>query len=140
MEKDTSKLVEELKLCPDFSRFYDENREYMVTGTLAERLQELCRQKAISRGEAARRAEMSEDYGYQIFSGLRHPERNKLLALAVGMGLDLDEVQTLLKYAGYPTLVVRRPWDSVLIYGFCKGLTVSQINALLFRYGFDTLG
>lgn len=140
MNKDTTMLIEELKLSPDFARFYDENREYMVSGTLSDHLTALRLSKGLTRAEAARRAEMSEDYVGQIFSGLRHPERSKLLALAVGLGLNLDEVQTLLKYAGYATLVVRVPRDSVIIYGFCRGLTVPQINSLLFQYGFDTLG
>lgn len=140
MAKDTSKLVEELKLCPDFKRFYDENREQMVDGSLTERLEALRLQKGLSRGEAIRRAEISEVYGYQIFSGLRRPERNKLLALIVGMGLTLDQAQTLLKCAGYPPLYVKLPYDSVILYGLTKKLTVPQVNDLLFRYGFDTLG
>ena len=140
MEKDTSKLVEELRLCPDFERFYDENRDYMVSGTLIERLEELRQKKGLARRTAIVQAEMSEDYGYQIFNGLRHPDRSKLLALTVGMGLTLEETQSLLKCAGYPPLFIRRPWDSVVLYGICKGLTVPQINEMLFQYELDTLG
>ena len=32
MEKDTSKIMEELGLCPDFKTFYHENKDYMLTG------------------------------------------------------------------------------------------------------------
>ena len=42
MEKrDTQKIVEELKLCPDFKTFYDENRQYMVDASLNDMLCEL---------------------------------------------------------------------------------------------------
>ena len=47
MQKDTSKIVEELGLCPDFQTFYAENKDYMVSGNLssllAELLESVCR-------------------------------------------------------------------------------------------------
>ena len=79
-------------------------------------------------------------YAYQIFSGLRVPDRKKLLCLAVGMSLNLDEVQTLLKCAGYSPLYVKLPFDSIVLYGICKNLSVLQINELLFEYGLETMG
>ena len=83
---------------------------------------------------------MSTVYGYQIFSGLRVPERKKLLSIAIGMGLALDEVQTLLKISGYAQLYVKLPFDCALIYGICKRMSVAQINFLLYDYGLETLG
>ena len=77
---------------------------------------------------------------YQIFSGTRHPERKKLLCLAVGMSLNLEETQTLLKCAGYAPLYVKMPFDSVVIYGVCKQLSVIEINEILFDNHLETLG
>ena len=76
---------------------------------------------------------------YQIFSGIRTPERKKLLAITVAMSLNLEEAQALLKAAGYPTLYVKHPFDSIVIYGICKKLSVVEINNLLFEYGLETL-
>ena len=140
MGKDTSKIVEELKLCPDFSTFYNENKEYMISETLANLLARLLAEKGLRKAEVIRRAELSEVYAYQIFSGLRVPDRKKLLCLAVSMGLTLDEVQTLLKCAGYSPLYVKLPFDSIVLYGICKKLSVAEINELLFAYGLETLG
>lgn len=140
MQKDTSKIIEELGLCDDFKTFYDENREYMVNDTLSQLLKKLVEEKKLSKSQVIKESELAEVYAYQIFSGLRTPDRKKLLSLAVGMHLNLDEVQTLLKTAGYPTLYVKQPFDSVVIYGICKKLTVIEINGLLFNYNLDTLG
>ncbi len=140
MEKDTSKIVEELKLCPDFSTFYNENKEYMVSESLSELLARLLAEKGLRKAEVIRRAELSEVYAYQIFSGLRIPDRKKLLCLAVGMGLTLEEAQTLLKCAGYSPLYVKLPFDSIVLYGICKKLSIMEINELLFSYGLETLG
>ena len=140
MEKDTSEIVKELGLCPDFQTFYNENKEYMVFDNLAQLLIELLQRKGLQKSQVIKNAELSEVYGYQIFSGVRVPERKKLLCLALSMELNIDEVQQLLKCAGYPQLYVKKPFDSVVLYGFCKGLTVIEINELLYRYNLETLG
>lgn len=140
MKKDTSKIVEELGLCPDFNTFYRENKEYMINATLSELLGQLLASKGLKKAQVIKKAELSEVYGYQIFSGIRVPERNKLLCLAVGMGLNIDETQQLLKCAGYPQLYVKLPFDSVVLFGLCKAMSVVQINELLYEHGLETLG
>lgn len=139
MNKDTSEIVKELGLSRDFQTFYNENKEYMIVADLVQLLAELLQRKGLKKSQVIKNAELSEVYGYQIFSGIRVPERKKLLCLAVGMGLNIDEVQTLLKCAGYSQLYVKKPFDSVVLYGFCKGLSVIEINELLYQYGLDTI-
>lgn len=140
MQKDTSEIVKQLQLSPDFQSFYQENRDYMVDKTLAQLLEQLLQQTGISKAKAIKNAEMSEIYGYHIFAGSRIPERGKVLALAIGMGLKLEQVQQLLKAAGYSPLYVKRPFDSVVLYGIMKNMSVAQINELLYDYGMETLG
>ena len=140
MEKDTTKILEELKGCASFSKFYKENGEYVVDKALSEYLSELAEKKGLTRSEIIKKADISEIYGYQIFSGVRTQQRNKLLCIAFGMGLDLDETQKLLKCTGYPALYAKKPFDSIVIYGICKGMTVMQVNELLFEWGQETLG
>lgn len=140
MQKDTSEIVKQLQLSPDFQSFYQENRDYMVDKSLAQLLEQLLQQTGISKAKAIKNAEMSEIYGYHIFAGSRIPERGKVLALAIGMGLKLEQVQQLLKAAGYSPLYVKRPFDSVVLYGIIKKMSVAQINELLYDYGMETLG
>lgn len=140
LTKDTSKIVEELHLNEDFNTFYNKNKEYIAEKPLSELLDELIKEKNLHKSEIIKNSGLSEVYSYQIFSGLRLPDRKKLLALAIGMGLNFDETQTLLKSAGYPPLYIKLPFDSVVIYGFFKNLSIPEINELLFNYGFKTLG
>ena len=139
MEKDTSEIVKELGLCQDFQTFYNENKDYMVFADLTGLLTELLQRKGLKKSHVIKNAELSEIYGYQIFSGVRVPERKKLLCLAISMELNIDEVQQLLKCAGYPQLYVKKPFDSVVLYGFCKGMSVVEINELLYKYNLETL-
>lgn len=140
MQKDTTEIVKQLQLSSDFQTFYQENKDYMVDKSLAQLLAQLLQQTGLSKATAIKNAEMSEIYGYHIFAGSRIPERGKVLALAIGMGLNLEQVQQLLKTAGYSTLYVKRPFDSVVLYGICKKMTVAQINELLYDYEMETLG
>lgn len=139
MEKDTSEIVKELGLCDDFHTFYNENKEHMISIDLAQMLAEILQRKGLKKSHVIKNAELSEIYGYQIFSGVRVPERNKLLCLAISMKLNIDEVQQLLKCAGYPQLYVKKPFDSVVLYGFSKGMSVIEINELLYKYDLETL-
>ncbi|MBE7065241.1 MAG: XRE family transcriptional regulator [Ruminococcaceae bacterium] len=140
MGKDTSKIVEELGICSDFNTFYNENKDYMVSDTLSSLLEKLLAEKGLKKSQVIKNSELAEIYAYQIFSGVRVPERKKLLSLAVGMSLKLDEVQLLLKCAGYSQLYIKLPFDSIIIYGICKKLSVMEINNLLYDYELETLG
>ena len=140
MQKDTSEIVKELGLSPDFQTFYNENKEYMISADLPQLLAELLKSKGLKKSQVIHNAELSEIYGYQIFSGVRVPERKKLLCLAIGMTLNVDEVQQLLKCAGYSPLYAKIPFDSIVLYGFCKQLSVVEINELLYKYDLETLG
>lgn len=140
MQKDTSEIVKELGLCPDFQSFYSENRDYMISGNLAELLGQLLEKKGLKKSQVIKNSEVFEIYGYQIFSGVRVPDRKKLLCIAVGMRLNIAETQQLLKCAGYSQLYVKLPFDSIVLYGLCKNLSVVQINELLYEYELETLG
>ncbi len=140
MSKDTGKIIEELGLSADFRSFYSENKDYMINESLSSMLEEMLSEKSLKKAQVIRDSELSEVYAYQIFSGLRVPERKKLLCLCVGMKLNLEETQILLKCAGYSQLYVKLPFDSIVIYGICKGLSVPQINELLYEYELETLG
>ena len=140
MNKDTARIIEELQLNDTFRTFYDENKDYLITQSLGEMLTQFLFQQGLTKPEVVKRSDLSEVYVYQIFSGIRKPERKKLLCVSIAMELNLEQVQTLLKCSGYAPLYVKRPFDSVVMYGICKKFTVSQINELLFEYNLETLG
>ena len=140
MHKDTAKIVEELQLNDNFRTFYDENKDYLITQSLGELLTQYLAQQGLSKPAVVKHSDLSEVYVYQIFSGIRKPERKKLLCLAIAMELNLEQVQTLLKCSGYAPLYVKRPFDSIVMYGICNKHPVAQINELLFEYNLETLG
>lgn len=141
MKKDTEKLLEELKSYADFGEFYRENKELVASVTLSDYLNELIEKKHLNKADIVANSEMSEVYVYQIISGIKpNPKRKKLLCIAFGMNLTLDETQLLLKKTGYAPLYAKNPFDAVIIYGLSKGLGIVDVNNLLFEYDQETLG
>ena len=141
MNKSTDMLLEELKDFCSFKSFYKENKENIASVSLSEYLEKLIAEKGLNKSEIIEKSEMSEVYAYQIISGIKtNPKREKVLCLAVGMGLSLEETQELLKKTGYAPLYAKSPFDAIIIYGLAKGFGVVQINNLLFEYEQETLG
>lgn len=140
MQKDTTQIVKELELSPDFRSFYQENQDYMISGNLSQLLEQLLQERQLKKAQVIRKSELAETYGYQIFSGVRVPEKNKLLCIAIAMELNVEQTQKLLKCAGYSQLYVKRAFDSIVLYGLYKKMTVIRINELLYEYGLETLG
>lgn len=140
MVKDTSEMLLELEGCSNFKEFLSENSENIIKKELSVSLNELLLKHSIKKSEAIKRSEINEIYAYQIFAGSRVPERNKLLCICFGMGLELNEVQVLLKTTGYAPLYIKNPFDCTVAFGIHKKFKLLEINALLYEYGLDTLG
>ena len=140
MIKDTSEMLKELNTYASFNDFFNDNCETIIKKELSKSLEELIKKHNIKKSEAVKRSEINEIYAYQIFAGSRVPERAKLLCIAIGMELSLDEVQTLLKTTGYAPLYLKNPFDCIIAFGIHKKYSLIKINGLLYEYGLDTLG
>lgn len=139
IKKDTSKMLEELQSCTEFKEFYENNTDYLPKRELSSLLEELINKHGIKKADVIRNSEINEIYAYQIFSGKRIPERRKLLNLCIGMELNLQEVQELLKHSSYAPLYAKNTFDCIIIYGICKKLSVADINFILYDYGEEIL-
>lgn len=138
LAKSTGELFTELKDDKDLSGYLQRNREEF-TLPLSDYLEKLLAAKNLSKKDIIDRAGLNREYVYHIFSGLKkNPSRQKLLALAIAMGLNLEEVQYLLRYAGLGLLYPRNQWDAVIISAVNQKLNVEQTNDLLYRLGEKT--
>ena len=140
MSTKTSKLLEELRKCTDFCNFYEKNQKEIFSVPLSQLLNELLHEKGLKKSQVIRDSELAEIYAYQIFSGIRRPDRKKLLAIAVAMKLSPTEVQNLLKSASYPQLYAKHTFDCIVLYGIYKKMSVLEINNMLYEYDEETLG
>ena len=139
MPKSTGDLFTELKDDKNLMGYLRRNQEEFVM-PLGEYLEKLLAEKNLTKKEVIERSDLNREYVYHIFSGLKkNPSRPKILAIAMAMELDLEEIQYLLRYAGFGLLYPRNQWDAIIISAVEQKFTVAQTNELLYRLGEKTL-
>ncbi len=137
--KTTDELIHEIKTSTDILDYLEKNSGEMQVDSLPEYLKDWLKRKGISKADVVRRSNLNRAYVYQIFLGRKYPSRDKVIALAFGLGLDSDETQTLLKQAGYRELYPRDPRDALLLYSLSRGETILQANETLYDHNIEVL-
>ncbi len=137
--KSTDELIHEIKTSTDILDYLEKNSAEMQVDSLPEYLKDWLRRKGLSKADVVRRSNLNRASVYQIFLGRKYPSRDKVIALALGLGLDSDEAQTLLKQAGYRELYPRDPRDALLLYSLSRGETILQANEALYDHNIEVL-
>lgn len=138
--KTTDELSHELKAATDIEDYLTKNKENMLSQNLPMHLEMLLSQKGISRADVVRGSLLDRAYVYQIFSGEKTPSRDKLIAIAFGLGLSDDETQKMLKLSGNRALYAREERDSLILFALQKKKTILETNELLFSHSLTVLG
>lgn len=140
LNKSTTQLLKELESFDTFEEYENANRDSMINKNLSEYLTDLLNERNLTKAEVIRKAELSDGYAYQIFSGLKTaPKRDKLICLSIGMGLSVNETNSVLKIAGLSPLYPKIKRDSIIIINMNNNKSVVEINEALYNEGEDTL-
>lgn len=133
----TEDLLEKLLIADDPASFLGKNDigQRDLPGMLADLLDS----KGLRRVDVVHAAQLNETFGYQIFKGQRKPSRNKVLQLALAMGLDLRETDRLLQAASVSTLYCKDRRDAIIIYCIDHDATLAETNECLYEFGEDTI-
>ena len=131
-EKSTDELLKILRSKQNFDEYLREEPAF-YTGKMEDELAELLTKKNLKKAEIIKRSGLDRTYGNQIFSGIRKPTRDKLLALGFGMGLTVEEMQRLLKVSEYPALYVKNKRDSIILFCLDKEVSLIETNELLYE-------
>lgn len=122
MEQTTSKqlsttklLLERLFQAPDVKTYLRDNAVYIEMPAFDRFIRALCDELSLSRAAVIARSDIPRNYAYQLFNGIRKPSRDKVIQLAFGFGLNVDDTQELLKIARQAPLYPRIPRDIVLL-------------------------
>jgi transcriptional regulator with XRE-family HTH domain len=135
----TEDLKEGLIKADDLDAFLIQNSDSFDETDAQELLRSLLERSGLSKAELARRSGVSEVYVHQLFSGIRHPSRDRLICLALGMSVTLEEMQELLRRLGHAELYAKEKRDAIIIYGIAHGQTLQELNDSLFDRGAATL-
>ena len=140
MKKTTGELLKSLKSARTYEEFLRKEMGELNFGTLAEYLELLIVSKKLKKSDIITKGNLDKNYAYQLFNGTKtNPSRDKVLMLAFGMSLDLNETTVLLKNAKQPDLYVRDPRDSIIIFCIENRMTLIQTNEKLMDNGLKIL-
>ena len=95
--------------------------------------------RGLVRSEVIRRSRLNQTFAYQILSDARHASRDKLIQLAFGMALGIDECCELLERGGVNALSTCSRRDVVIAYCLDRGLDVATCDDILWDLGERTL-
>ena len=140
MEKSTNELLGVLKSKKNYSEFFQNEIGELIFKNLDEYLGVLLKEKNLKKSEVIEKSNLDKNYAYQLFNGIKkNPSRDKILMLAFGMKLTLDETRKLLKIAELSDLYVRIPRDSVIIFCLQNGKNLIETNEMLDDYALKIL-
>ena len=91
------------------------------------------------RAAVVRRSELDPTFAYQIIAGQRRGSRDKLLLLARGMRLGIDETNELLERGGVSALRPYARRDIVIAFCIKHGMDVARCDAMLLSTGLRPL-
>ena len=139
IEKNTDTLQDELTSTPNLSKFLAVNQEQFINESFVGMLQVLFQKSGLSKAALAKRAETSDVYLYQIFSGERTPSRDRTICMCFGLSATLEETQMLLKRSGFAPLYAKIRRDAIIIYGLTRKMDLPEVNERLFSENEETL-
>ncbi len=137
--KSTTELMQELSFHENIDGFLEKNNDSLDKQSFFEYLNLLAAQKKTSKSKIIKASQINQVYGYQIFAGTRVPGKDKIIAIALSMKLNIDETQRLLKLACAPVLYPKNSRDCIIIDSINKGTDVTELNSILYEYGLDCL-
>ena len=137
--KTTEELEHELRKATNILDYLEQNTGEMHLDSLPTYLNQWLEQKQLKKIDVVRGSNLTKAYVYQIFQGKKQPSRDKIIALAFGLELNVDETQTLLTQAGYGKLYPRDPRDTLLIFAIQQGQDIIAANELLYDHNIEVL-
>lgn len=132
-EKNTEFLQSELKHASSLEQFIKENEQNLRAKSVPEYLNDMLIKYDMEKSDVVRRSGLSGTYAYQIFDGKKSAGREKLIQLAFGFPLNLEETQRLLRFGGHNELYVKKKREAFIMYALEKGYELDRVNELLYQ-------
>ena len=136
----TDSLFRKILKTKSLSTFIQHNEQHMQPLDFCAMLKAFCEQRDLIPERVILRAQIDRTYGHQLFNGTRHPSRDKVLQLALAIGLSVEETQQLLQSAGKSRLYPRLKRDATILFCLKNGYDLMQTQEILSNYGLLLLG
>ena len=139
-EKKTQQLETELKESRNIQTFLKKNEPLIKDQNFTRYIRKLIHTKKKSASLLIRKTNIEKSYFYQILNGRRKPGRDKIILIAIALGLTKDETQKLLKIGKEGSLYAKDKRDIVIQYCIINNYGVIKTQTYLENNGFEMLG
>lgn len=137
-EISTTEFMHEIKNTDDPANLL--SARPMTELNLPDYLKYLLEKKGLVRKDVIKEARLNETYGWEIFSlPQKRPGKDKLVAIALAMGLNLEETRRLFWHAQVSFLYPKTKRGALIIFAIQKEMTLTQADELLFENGCETI-
>lgn len=133
-------MLRSLAKSPDFDSFVDDYENAMEETTFSVYLSRLCEENRLVPERVIKAAQIDRTYGHQLFNGTRKPSRDKVIQLAFGFAMTVDECQHMLRIAGKSPLYPKIKRDAAILFCLSKGMSALEAQNLLESLGLTLLG
>ena len=135
--KYAKEIVKELELIKDTKEFEDflkHHEREMYRESFGDSVLRLCVKYKITAALLQPRIAMSKSQFYNVLNGNRHPSKESVIKIALGLKVTQTELNELLYAAGYCGLDPRRKEDAIILFGLAHQKEVGKIDELLREY------
>lgn len=117
----------------------DDELKGMYTDSLEKHLKKLINKKGLKNSEVYTAACISKQYFSKLLKGQVKPSKEKMLSLAIGLRLNMDETVDFLRLGGYAFSPISQTDVVVRYFIIHEDYSVMKIDIVLFDYGLDPL-
>lgn len=125
---------------PDLKEFFETHAGEMQIPSFHLFISEICASTEQVPEQVIKRAAIERTYGHQLFNGTRKPSRDKVIQLAFGLGLGLDDTQKLLQIAHKSALYPKLKRDAAIMHCLENNKDLLDTQSLLQSLGLTLLG
>lgn len=142
LSKDSSisTIFRKLFKSPDVKTFLDISGDEVWVPPFHVYISTLCKQRHLVPEHIIKRAAIERTYGHQLFNGRRKPSRDKVIQLAFGFEMDIEETQTLLQIAQKSVLYPKIKRDTVILHCIEKRMNIYEAQSTLQEFDLMLLG
>ncbi len=138
-EKATGDLENELRSAKSADEYLIRNSDYLLRQGISDALNEALYRADMTVQKVIDRCGLTRSHVYHIFNGKRMPSRDKLIAIAFGLGLNDNETNSLLKKCRFAQLYPKDARDSVIMFNLAHNKSIIEANIDLETQGFELL-
>ena len=96
-------------------------------------LSSLMERRGVSRARLIRVLNVDRVYGYQLLNGIRRMKRDQVILCGLYLGLDLTEMDRLLRLAEREKLYVKDPHDARVVFAVGKGMNFEKARSFVWH-------